>query len=97
MLEPASSSSDHMNASQPEVEAEDILQQEERELQELIALIDDEESQHDSASQHFGSDDEDYDQIFMECTADSDFQQISVTDGTGLAETHAVVMDMSEG
>jgi hypothetical protein len=54
-------------------EAEYILAQEEYELQELIASMESEQSQ-DSIPQHYGSDDEDYDQIFMEYAPDIDLQ-----------------------
>lgn len=47
-------------------EAEYIQAQEESELQELIASMEDDNQ--DTTSQHYGSDDDDYDQIFMECT-----------------------------
>ncbi|KAJ4321235.1 hypothetical protein N0V94_002974 [Neodidymelliopsis sp. IMI 364377] len=54
-------------------EAEYVLAQEEYELQELIASMESEQSQ-DPIPQHYGSDDEDYDQIFMECAPDIDLQ-----------------------
>ena len=44
-------------------EVDYVLAQEEQEMRELIALMEDEP---DNASQHYGSDDEDYDQLFME-------------------------------
>jgi hypothetical protein len=56
-------------------EADYVAAQEEYELQQLIASM--EES--DARSQHYGSDDEDYDSIFMECatTPDQQYQQQS--------------------
>lgn len=63
------------SAQQPEYdmdEADYILAQEEYELQELIASM---EAEQDTASQHYGSDDEDYDRIFMECMTSTDTQQ----------------------
>ncbi|USP76618.1 hypothetical protein yc1106_03892 [Curvularia clavata] len=45
-------------------EADYIAAQEEYELQQLIASM---EQESDTPSQHYGSDDEDYDSIFMEC------------------------------
>jgi hypothetical protein len=45
-------------------EADYIAAQEEYELQQLIASM---EQESDTRSQHYGSDDEDYDSIFMEC------------------------------
>jgi hypothetical protein len=60
-------------------EAEHILAQEEYELQQLIASMEEEREQaameqHETASQHYGSDDEDYDSIFMECASTSEMQ-----------------------
>lgn len=54
-------------ALQPEpwmTEADWIAAQEEYELQQLVASM---EQSNDVSSQQFGSDDEDYDLIFMEC------------------------------
>jgi hypothetical protein len=64
------------NAPQPAqemTEADYVAAQEEYELQQLIASME----QDDGASQHFGSDDEDYDELFMECatTVDQQYQQ----------------------
>ncbi|KAF2740635.1 hypothetical protein EJ04DRAFT_454865 [Polyplosphaeria fusca] len=80
----ASSSYSQRDASQPQQELEEadyIQQQEEEQLQQLIALMEEEENQQVVASQHFGSDDEDYDQdydqIFMECAMTSGHAQQS--------------------
>ncbi|KAF1928649.1 uncharacterized protein M421DRAFT_151462 [Didymella exigua CBS 183.55] len=55
---------------EPEMsEADYVLAQEEHELQQLIAALEQEQSQDKALQQYYGSDDEDYDQIFM-CTAD---------------------------
>ncbi|KAJ4294530.1 hypothetical protein N0V90_008221 [Kalmusia sp. IMI 367209] len=54
-------------------EVDYILEQEEHELQELIASMEREEQ--DNASQHYGSDDEDYDELFMEYTSALELQQ----------------------
>lgn len=48
-------------------EAEYLLAQEEYELQQLIASMEAEQNQDMIPQQHYGSDDDDYDQIFMEC------------------------------
>ncbi|KAI4681789.1 uncharacterized protein J4E84_007385 [Alternaria hordeiaustralica] len=60
--------------SDPEMtEADYVAAQEEYELQQLIASM---EQESDARSQHYGSDDDDYDSIFMECaTAGHDHQQ----------------------
>jgi hypothetical protein len=58
---------------EPEMsEADYVLAQEEYELQQLIAAMEQEQNQDTTPQQHYGSDDEDYDQIFMECAADVD-------------------------
>jgi hypothetical protein len=55
-------------------EADHVAAQEEYELQQLVAMREEEEKR---SSQHFGSDDEDYDSIFIECATAGDewFQQ----------------------
>lgn len=76
LLEEAMSSHMSSSATRPEQQIEEvdyILDQEEHELQELIAMM---EQEQDNASQHYGSDDEDYDQIFMECTSAAEPQQL---------------------
>lgn len=55
-------------------EADYILALEEYEFQRLIASMDQDRSL-DNVPQHYGSDDEDYDQIFMECVTNVDSQQ----------------------
>ncbi|KAF2262285.1 hypothetical protein CC78DRAFT_618684 [Lojkania enalia] len=77
-LEGATPSYDLSNAShnEPRDEAE-YISQEDQELEAFIAAIEEEEGQQEVASQHFGSDDEDYDQIFMEYTTGWENQQPS--------------------
>ncbi|KAF1921692.1 hypothetical protein BDU57DRAFT_510635 [Ampelomyces quisqualis] len=55
-------------SSQEMTEADYVAAQEEYELQQLIAAMEQHDKENDAMSQHFGSDDEDYDQLFMECT-----------------------------
>lgn len=78
-------------------EADYVLAQEEYELQQLIASIEQEQGQDAAPQQHYGSDDEDYDQIFMECAADADSryqQQLqSHDDGYGYVDD----IDMTDG
>lgn len=67
--EPSSAQSIWANEPRTEreiAEAEYILAQEERELQALIAAMEEEQQVSDNVSQHYGSDDDDYDEIFME-------------------------------
>ncbi|KAJ4365126.1 hypothetical protein N0V83_008744 [Neocucurbitaria cava] len=80
-------------------EAEYIAAQEEFELQQLIASM---EQESDARSQHYGSDDEDYDSIFMECAASVDqeyqqYQQHSQQENAALEDTDAMDMDMTDG
>jgi hypothetical protein len=57
-------------------EVDYVAAQEEYELQQYVAAMEQEDHENDASSQHFGSDDEDYDQLFMECTMmDHNFQQ----------------------
>lgn len=79
-------------------EADYVLAQEEREMQELIASMEEQD-----ASQHYGSDDEDYDQLFMEYTDASTMhqqhqQQEELRQNTNAGFVHfsdADAMDMS--
>jgi hypothetical protein len=58
-------------------EVDYVAAQEEYELQQYVAAMEQEDHENDASSQHFGSDDEDYDQLFMECTMmdNHNFQQ----------------------
>jgi hypothetical protein len=80
------------SAPQPEQEAEQaeyVNAQEEWELQQLIASMDEEP---ENTSQHYGSDDEDYDYIFMECASTTDLQEhVQVADHMDAVDE----MDMS--
>jgi hypothetical protein len=78
---------------QPEMtEADYLAAQEEHELQQLIASMEEE----DAASQHFGSDDEDYDELFMECATMGDQQQ-QAQSNHGCGGEDAMDMDMTDG
>jgi cation diffusion facilitator CzcD-associated flavoprotein CzcO len=74
-------------------EADLIAAQEEYELQQLIAAMEEQDQDNDAASQHFGSDDEDYDQLFMDCTTTGDEQHL----GGGFTDSVAMDMDMTDG
>lgn len=76
-------------------EGDYVAAQEEYELQQLIASME----QDDAASQHFGSDDEDYDALFMECatTVDQQYQQQPQQSNTMFEATDAMDMDMTDG
>ncbi|KAF2184266.1 hypothetical protein K469DRAFT_688753 [Zopfia rhizophila CBS 207.26] len=75
-------------------EADFILEQEERELQALIALMENDQGHQNASSQYDGSDEEDYDQILIEYMANSDAQQPGFQDPTF---DYADAMDISEG
>lgn len=88
------------SAPQPEpdmTEAEYLLAQEEYELQQLIASMEQDQSQDTTSQQHYGSDDDDYDQIFMECATDFDprHQQPPQPQGRGYRDVDD--MDMTDG
>lgn len=83
---------------EPEMsEADYVLEQEEHELQQLIAAMEQEQSQDTAPQQHFGSDDDDYDQIFMECAADADtrYQQQPQAHDSSCRDVDD--MDMTDG
>ncbi|KAF2793567.1 hypothetical protein K505DRAFT_305567 [Melanomma pulvis-pyrius CBS 109.77] len=83
---------------QPEQEMEEadyILAQEEYELEQLVASMEEDEDVLDTTSQHYGSDDEDYDQIFMECTTAADTEQPSEYTNANFQDMDA--MDMTDG
>lgn len=85
------------NAPQPAqemTEADYVAAQEEYELQQLIASME----QDDAASQHFGSDDEDYDELFMECatTVNQQYQQQPQQSSSMVADTNDMDMDMTD-
>lgn len=86
-------------SSQELTEADYVAAQEEYELQQLIAAMEQQDQENDAASQHFGSDDEDYDQLFMECTMASDqqYQQDASQLGSGYGDVNAMDMDMTDG
>jgi hypothetical protein len=76
-------------------EAEYILAQEEQELQALIALMEEKAERNDHTSQHYGSDDDDYDEIFMECTSGDKIQTTSASSQPKTLDPDA--MDMTDG
>jgi hypothetical protein len=79
-------------------EADYVAAQEEYELQQYIAAMEHQDQENDAASQHFGSDDEDYDQLFMDCTTmvDQDFQHQPQHSGFGFTDAEAMDMDMTD-
>ncbi|KAI4960011.1 hypothetical protein J4E86_001630 [Alternaria arbusti] len=85
----------HAPQSNPEMtEADYVAAQEEYELQQLIASM---EQESDARSQHYGSDDDDYDSIFMECaTAGHDQYQQQPQRAQDAFEGDAMDMDMMD-
>jgi hypothetical protein len=80
-------------------EADYVAAQEEYELQQMIAAMEQQDQENDAASQHFGSDDEDYDQLFMDCSTMTNqyYQQQPQPSSFGFADTDAMDMDMTDG
>lgn len=85
---------------QPELdmtEAEYLLAQEEYELLQLVASM---EQEHNSTPQHYGSDEEDYDEIFLECMSADQYGQSQRQDANhapGHGEDVDMDMDMTDG
>ncbi|KAF2035611.1 hypothetical protein EK21DRAFT_54272 [Setomelanomma holmii] len=85
---------------EPEMtEADYVAAQEEYEMQQLIAAMEQDDQENDASSQHFGSDDEDYDSLFMEraSTVDQQHQQQPQTSQLGFNDTDGMDMDMTDG
>lgn len=83
---------------EPEMtEADYVLALEEYELQQLIAAMEQEQNQDTAPQQHYGSDDEDYDQIFMECAADVDTRYQQQPQGYDSGYRDVDDMDMTDG
>lgn len=76
-------------------EADYVLQQEQRELEALVAAMEEDENRQETASQHFGSDDVDYDQLFMEVTPDVEMQQQQAVVSNTMYDD--MDMDMTDG
>ncbi|CAO2658590.1 Nn.00g063130.m01.CDS01 [Neocucurbitaria sp. VM-36] len=89
----------HASQLEEMTEADHIAAQEEYELQQLIALM---EQDSDTRSQHYGSDDEDYDSIFMECATSvhqgyQPYQEHLQHENTAYEASDAMDMDMTDG
>ncbi|KAL5120588.1 hypothetical protein ACEQ8H_001607 [Pleosporales sp. CAS-2024a] len=80
-------------------EADWVAAQEEYELQQMIAAMEDQDQENDATSQHFGSDDEDYDQLFMDCAMaeDQQYQQQSQHLLASFENMDSMDMDMTDG
>ncbi|KAF2745576.1 hypothetical protein M011DRAFT_426569 [Sporormia fimetaria CBS 119925] len=92
---PAIATASDPRSEQEIAEAEYILAQEEREFQALIADMKEEQHVPDNASQHYGSDDDDYDQIFMECAISENAHRLP---GPANSQFHdGDAMDTSDG
>jgi hypothetical protein len=73
------------------MEADYVAAQEEYELKTLIASM---EQEDDGASQHFGSDDEDYDTLFMDVGVDHHQSQLA---SAGFEDAGTMDMEMTDG
>jgi hypothetical protein len=80
----------HMN---PE-EVDMILEQENRDLDALVSLMNENQNHEDSILQHYGSDEEDYDSLFQEYLATLDDEQSSTM---VYSSYEADAMDTSHG
>jgi len=76
-------------------EADYLAAQEENELQQLIASME----RDDASSQHYGSDDDDYDSLFMDCatTVDEQYKQQPQHVHSGFTDGDTMDMDMTDG
>lgn len=88
------STSAQLEQQQEMSEADWILAQEEQELQELLAAMEEEQQVQDDVSQHYGSDDDDFDSIFMECAMNSDLMEQTPAAYT---RSDPDAMDMTDG
>ena len=88
--------SEAMHPEREMTEAEYMLLQEEYELQALVAAMEEEQENHDTASQHYGSDDDVYDEIFRECTVDENVPQ-QPSHPPQFASIDLDAMDMTDG
>jgi hypothetical protein len=84
-----------LQPAQDMTEADYVAAQEEYELQQLVASME----QDDAASQHFGSDDEDYNQLFMECATPNDqqYQHQPQPSSAASDDTNMMDVDMTDG
>ncbi|KAH8730301.1 hypothetical protein GQ44DRAFT_701137 [Phaeosphaeriaceae sp. PMI808] len=78
-------------------EADYIAAQEENDLQQMIAAMEQQEREDDSTSQHFGSDDVDYDELLMECATMVDQQNQNQSQLWGSTYEETMDMDMTDG
>ncbi|KAF2872403.1 hypothetical protein BDV95DRAFT_606019 [Massariosphaeria phaeospora] len=95
VLDDAMSSYTPSGTPQATDEEDYILAQEEYELQQLITSMEEEQDNQEHTSQHYGSDDEDYDQLFMECITAPDVQHHPNEMNAGYGNEDS--MDMTEG
>lgn len=73
-----------------------MLAQEDYELQQLIASMEQEQSQ-ESLQRHYGSDDGDYDHIFMECATQVNSQDQQQSEAPMHDYKDVEDMDMTDG
>ena len=76
---------------------DEVLTQEDQELEALVALIDQQQEEHEQTISGYGSDDDDYDRIFMEAVAAAERCSCEVVRGSGARSDLDQEMDMSSG
>ena len=76
---------------------DEVLTQEDREFEALVALIDQQQEEHEQTISDYGNDDEDYDRIFMEAVAAAERSSCEVVPGSGPCSDLDQEMDMSSG
>lgn len=75
----------------------EVLTEEDRELEAFVALIDQQQEEHEQTISDYGSDDEDYDRIFMEAVAAAEQSSCEGIPGLGACSDLDQEMDMSSG
>ena len=74
---------------------EEILTQEDREVEAMVALLDQEIGEYEKPGSDYGSDDEVYDRIFIESVADAESSRPNAVQASGLPPNTDFEMDTS--
>ena len=77
--------------------ADEILTQEDREVEVLVALLDQEVREHEKPASDYDSDDELYDRIFMESVAAAESGGPNAIQASGVHSQTDLEMDTSSG
>ena len=76
---------------------DEVLTQENREIEALVALLDQEQGEHENSMSDYGSDDEGYDRIFMDAVAAAESQRTGSEQVTEAQVELDLEMDTSSG